>query len=649
MEPPIPDQAAIVGSLWPDWSPSTFLEIQFLKIATEECFSIIIDDTNKKKHEHRFECGEEPDDGSEYCPCAWTIRTDLRNGETTTTEVEMRHNHALPHKDSPEARHIVEDNLATAADAAQDLEERAQEQFERYRAMAGYRAGYAQDCRELTPAARQEIVIWDLKVALGEKRARAFEKRMRKEQHTADEYPEMSTLDGRHPTEGPLELRMFAATARSPPPSSSSSLSISDDILVGYSLDTTDELPLPPLLRSPTPAPLAAGPSAPSFLRDTPVFADWAALEQATSAYAASQGFQVAMVEAGVADRFIAIGCTEDGCPWRVAVNATDGAEWEYDAQNSWFEHKHGASGAGGAGKQRSPGKGKGKGKAPVRSAKAGRSPKKKVKKQPSPPPAARTKHTRKCTLPPPILYSDSDGDEIIVANPKRPCRSLAEIRSPAPEFRVQPAPEATTSAATAVSPVAAAAHRAYSPASPADSDRSLTDTLSALDYQATSAAYAAAFTRGVRPAGPHELNSVQHAPQAALRERRSPSAVPFSAGTRPGTGAPTVTPAAGLSAHTAVAPAAGPSMQSVAIAPTTDDLERYLSSLDPTGAYDYLALAPFLRSYGLTTPAQLDRGIATCTGEMVSLLEQDGAPKILVRMFVRDVDASVQARTRAG
>ncbi|BGP38203.1 hypothetical protein JCM10449v2_002132 [Rhodotorula kratochvilovae] len=657
MEAPIPEQAAIVGSLWPDWAPAAFLEIQFLKIATEQRFTIIADDTIKSKHQHRFECGEDPADGSEYCPCSWTIRTSLRTGETTTTTVDMRHTHALPPEDSPAAREIVRDNLETAADAARELEELAQKQFAHFREIAGYRTGFTreQDCRDLTPAARQEVVVWDLKVALGEEAARAFERRMRKEERVADDYPKKSTLDLRHPTEGPLEFRLLAAaaTAAPPPPSSSSSSSSPSDIPVGNSLTAIDSFHLPNAAPAPSPerapTPPAGGPSPPAFLHNTPVFEDWAALEAATSMYAAAHGFQAAMVETAVLDKFTALGCVEEGCPWRVAVYRTEGAEWEFSEGDSWFEHEHGDEGKGGGKKRSSPRKGKGKAPAKIEK----RQPKKKtkvVKRSPSPPPPG-----RKCKLPPPVEYSDDDPDnEIVIPSKKRSRRAVSAIPSATPELNGPYVPQASTSAAVpvpaAVNPIFAAARRADRPPSPTDSDRLLTaqaDPAPAFDAYAASVAYAAAVERGKQKAanGPTGANGIDPAQVALVQPEAFARSVTLASSPGRAT-AHTVEPVVGPSTYAASAPVAGPSTQPAPPASASSSsalaLETYLSTLDRTGAYSYLSLAPLLRAYGLNTPAQLERGVAACAGEMLAWLERDGAPKMLARMFVKDVGARV-------
>ena len=71
------------------------------------------------------------------------------------------------------------------------------------------------------------------------------------------------------------------------------------------------------------------------------VFPDWWAFERAVTALATSQGFQVGMCEIEVDADVLALGCTEPGCTWRVAVAQASGAERVVVYEQTCYEHRH--------------------------------------------------------------------------------------------------------------------------------------------------------------------------------------------------------------------------------------------------------------------------------------------------------------------
>lgn len=212
MSTSIAPQAPVVGSLFPDWEAKTFLEIHFrslgcasfslsLSLAPQplsqltlcpltvaQGFSVAWDDT-APKGVHTFYCAETPTAaGYDSCPCAWTIACDAETGAFQTTSAAFEHAHLEVPADSEGRRETVKEHREFLAEAVDDLEEKATARFDQLRKLSSYRIGL-ESLTGPSHSVQQQVIVWDLADGVGRKRAREFERKMRLEDHLADDYP----------------------------------------------------------------------------------------------------------------------------------------------------------------------------------------------------------------------------------------------------------------------------------------------------------------------------------------------------------------------------------------------------------------------------------------------------------------------------
>ncbi|KPV76097.1 uncharacterized protein RHOBADRAFT_53087 [Rhodotorula graminis WP1] len=477
MSASVPLQAPVIGSLWPESDPKTFLEIQFRTRALVEGFSLAWDDT-APEGVHTFYCFETPTvDGVDSCPCAWTIAHDPKTGVYRTTSSSFTHAHPPVPVESKEHREIVKDQREFLVEAVADLEETATARFDQLRKLSSYRVGL-EPLPGPSPSVQQQVIVRDLAVAVGELRARGFELKMRLEDRPVNDYPTVSTFDAPPPPLAPLEpvrrpVSAKAAIASTRPPSLvpiPTSAPSSTPSLVG-------ELPFSRLRTFPPPTRPRSSSTA-SSRRSPLLFLNWSQFENAVEALASSQGFQVGVREIEVDDDALALGCTEPGCTWRVAVAHASGAERVVVAEKTCYQHKHAEPVRKRRAGEKASSGGSAKGKGLV---KADKKKKKSVTfKEPTPPlapavaastPHKRQQMRRKATRAPIVEdeanESDDDADCVFVGKTERD--DLKHVASSIPKASaVTAAPSSFKAPAPASSRLALAdSHNVHSPASP--------------------------------------------------------------------------------------------------------------------------------------------------------------------------------------
>ncbi|GAA5918198.1 hypothetical protein JCM6882_005147 [Rhodosporidiobolus microsporus] len=204
--PPPPPQAFVVGSEWPLSHAEQYAELAFQRLAYEGGFPAC-----KWTERHGgttmrgFQCavGHENGEGEydDWCPFVFKISTSSKSGNTTTSAVNLKHDHPACSTNSREFKKYREDARVVVQDVEAELERLAEERFLEVRRADAFRectSGVEMSAVVALPR-QQEIIIWDLAVALGRKKAEAFEVRMDKSEALARDYPARGALRGHAP------------------------------------------------------------------------------------------------------------------------------------------------------------------------------------------------------------------------------------------------------------------------------------------------------------------------------------------------------------------------------------------------------------------------------------------------------------------
>ncbi|GAA5835800.1 hypothetical protein JCM9279_004650 [Rhodotorula babjevae] len=455
-------QAPTVGPQFPDWDAKTFLEIKFRSLGFAQGFSVAWDDT-APKGVHSFYCAETPTvEGFDSCPCAWTVACDAKTGTFHTTSADFKHAHPQQPTDSEERREIVQEQRAFLVEAVDDLEETATARFDQPRKLSSYRIGF-ESMPGPSHSVQQQVIVWDLAVGVGQARARGFELKMRLEDRLVDDYPTTSTLDAPHPLQAALEpLPVPAAVTAAVASTSSHSTGTSTPSAMPALVDALPFAPsrTVPVERPPPPRPRARSATSSSSRPSPLVFSDWWQFEHVVEALATSESFQVGLCEVKVDEDVLALGCTEPGCTWRVAVAPTSNAEYVVVAEKTRYEHKHAPPVRKRKASEKPSFGGASRGKGLVKADKAQKKKKGVTFKEPSPslspPPVSstprkRTQARRKVTRSPVIEYDvpeSEDDDNYVFAGKVEPDELIHTEPSslrPSTVMPASPAPNPTS------------------------------------------------------------------------------------------------------------------------------------------------------------------------------------------------------------
>ncbi|GAA6037039.1 hypothetical protein JCM8097_005520 [Rhodosporidiobolus ruineniae] len=188
--PPPPPQSFLVGSSWPVSHTKDFVDYKFQKLAEKDGFTPCFwEETKGGDHHWIFECDRQtgPDN---WCSCVVRVTSFARrSGETLTTSANLSHNHALPKPGSKKAVECQKDAQYIMQQLGNSLEKMTRTRFEELKKGDSFRSGFEAEEPLIIMArsTQQERLIWDLRLALGEQRARAFEEKM--QDSKADRYP----------------------------------------------------------------------------------------------------------------------------------------------------------------------------------------------------------------------------------------------------------------------------------------------------------------------------------------------------------------------------------------------------------------------------------------------------------------------------
>ncbi|BGP14118.1 hypothetical protein JCM10213_002416 [Rhodosporidiobolus nylandii] len=244
--PPPPPQSFVVGSPWPYPNAKVFVEHAFQSIAAREGFEAYYATARREGvFEHTFDCGHQDKHGEFDCGLKVVVAVDSHRQLAFTAFANLTHSHPLPKSSSKDAKELKKAAAAVVEEAESEMKEAAAKRFRELKAGDSYRAGYAGE--ELScvasRASQQEHLVWDLRVRLGEEKARVFEAEMKQKEMLAVDYPlvksSTSTLDLPPPyfiPASPPALPPRAASSTSSGPSS-----VSSNFSIGVRRDFADE------------------------------------------------------------------------------------------------------------------------------------------------------------------------------------------------------------------------------------------------------------------------------------------------------------------------------------------------------------------------------------------------------------------------
>ncbi|GAA5839677.1 hypothetical protein JCM11251_002557 [Rhodosporidiobolus azoricus] len=224
--PPPPPQALILGSNWPLSHAEQYAELAFQRVARTltSPYALTYDSLTSshladeqgfpackwsERHDgqiiHGYQCnhghvtGERGED--DWCPFVFKISTIWKTGITTTSQVDLLHDHRLEPTDSSLHQKYQKQAAFVIQDIEAELAKLAEERFSELKRADSFREGFENTESKLfvTRARQQEILVWDLAVALGKQKAQEFEQKMVKADLLARVYPTAGALKGHSP------------------------------------------------------------------------------------------------------------------------------------------------------------------------------------------------------------------------------------------------------------------------------------------------------------------------------------------------------------------------------------------------------------------------------------------------------------------
>ncbi|GAA5920434.1 hypothetical protein JCM6882_006391 [Rhodosporidiobolus microsporus] len=241
--PPPPPQAFVVGSEWPLSHAEQYAELAFQRVAHEGGFPVCSwTERGQGRITTGFQCaigheGGACDDDEPWCPFMVKVAAPtgrLKGAPTTTFFVHLAHDHGQYPPESVELKTHKKEARAVMKDTEAELERLVEERWRELHEGDDFRAGSVSTVQEtmgvLSRARQQEMLVWDLAVALGREKAEAFETRMMEK--AARDYPDEGALHRPEPffLPQPLSstpavlLALPASTFFGRPPGSRSSL-----------------------------------------------------------------------------------------------------------------------------------------------------------------------------------------------------------------------------------------------------------------------------------------------------------------------------------------------------------------------------------------------------------------------------------------
>ncbi|GAA5971511.1 hypothetical protein JCM11641_000620 [Rhodosporidiobolus odoratus] len=211
--PPSAPQSFQVGAPWPFEHCSDYAELHFQRLAKQSGFVACVWHERKQGLQFDiFECKHHHDKKG-YCTFVVRIAHDQTRSLAYTAASTLQHNHNLPNPTTNQYKEAVKKAQEVIDDIEREIKEQAAKRFLEIKAGDSYRQGSEGEEHGvvMTRRSQQEHIVWDLKVALGDKEARGFEQKMREQKQLVDAYPIQSTLD----LPAPFYIPAFATSASS--------------------------------------------------------------------------------------------------------------------------------------------------------------------------------------------------------------------------------------------------------------------------------------------------------------------------------------------------------------------------------------------------------------------------------------------------